>query len=508
LSRILNITCPFNEDIKTRKELEGFKDFKILSRSLDARGAPRGKVPRFNYRIELEGTESPEEVLPRIGALPKNPIIVGMGPCGLFTALTLLDYGIPSTLIEQGEPLEHRMVKMARYFKYGELDEKTNVCFGEGGAGLFSDGKLNTRIKSPLIKDLLNKLVQFGAPEDILIDNYPHVGSDRLRKVIRNIVDYLKAKGCQIHYNTELLDFYVSEGRIAGIKTQRGEIWETDHLVLATGHSARSTYRLLKDKNIAMEAKDFAVGVRIEHPRAYMDKLQLGRYAGDPRLGSARYSLSHHNKKTDRGCYSFCMCPGGLLVPSASHQGELVTNGMSNLSRNLDWSNSALIVTVKAGQDFKSDILAGMHFQGEIEKKAFRLSKEESDGHHHPALSVFEFLEDRIDRGRKLPKTSPLIKTFKSDFKFFLPPFVISALREGLLKFNEHMNGFLHKDAMLVGPETRTSAPLRILRDFETLVSPSISGFYPGGEGAGHAGGITSAGVDGMKIAHQLAKTL
>lgn len=498
---------PFDVDLDqyVKKSFPEIREYRTISKSLDARGAPRGRKPNFLYLLEalISSTDafSSTEAFPIFAPLKKRPIIVGAGPGGLFCAVRLAEHGIPSVIVERGDEASRRMLKIAKFWRYGELDPDTNVCYGEGGAGLFSDGKLITRIKSDLVPYVMKKFVDFGAPSETAYVSNPHLGSNKIRTIITRISTWLREQGCEIRYNTRVSELIIEGEKITGVKLTNGEVLYSDHVVLATGHSASDLYHHLQEVNVAMKPKDFAVGVRVEHSRRYIDALQHGHFCESPELGSARYRLSWHNKLSDHGVYSFCMCPGGYVLSSGTEKEGIVVNGMSNYARNSHWSNSALVVSVKSGKDFRQDnLLAGLDFQHEIERRAFALSKKHATGRELPAMTIKEFMEGKLD-SRPLPKTSSPSGIFKTDIRQIFPAFINEHLKRGLAQFDRDLPGFLHPDALLIAPETRTSAPLTILRDKKTLVSLSHRGLYPCGEGAGHAGGITSAAVDGVKCA-------
>ena len=508
MGKKVNLILEFNQDLEKalKKKYPKMEDFRILSKSLDARKSNLGRTPKYNYTVEvkLPGEEDFAEYLEtfkNLGPLPQKPIIIGAGPAGLFCALRLAEYGIPSILIERGGRAQERMKKIAQFWRYGEFDGENNVCFGEGGAGLFSDGKLITRIKSPFIKYVMHKLVEFGAPPEVEYLSNPHLGSNKIRPLINKITDHLKAAGCEIHYHSKVTKILTKDNKITGVTLQSGEELHSNNVVMATGHSAKDLYYHLNDLGVSMKPKDFAIGVRIEHPREVIDHLQLGDFARQDDLKSARYALSYHDKSTEHGTYSFCMCPGGYVLSSGTEDDGLVVNGMSNYARNSRWSNSALVVTVKADEDFPTEnVLGGLDFIKEIERKAYNLSKEKATGRELPAITVEEFLNDSLNQD-PLPKTSTPSGIFKADLREILPLFVIDHLKNALRKFDKKMKGFIHAKSILIAPETRTSAPVTILRDKENLESQSHQGLYPCGEGAGYAGGITSSAVDGIKVA-------
>ena len=498
---------PFDVDLEkfVKKTYPEIREYRTISKSLDARGAPRGKKPLFHYILDALVTKddkfSEAETFPKLQPLKQRPIIIGAGPGGLFCAVRLAEYGIPSIVIERGDDASKRMLHIAKFWRYGELDPETNVCYGEGGAGLFSDGKLITRIKSNLVQYVMEKFVDFGAPADTAYVSNPHLGSNKIRTIITQISNWLRAQGTELRYNTRVDEILTEGTKVIGVKLSTGEKLFSDHVVLATGHSAQDLYQHLADIKVAMKAKDFAIGVRVEHSRRYIDSLQHGKFCEAPEMGSARYRLSWHDKWTDRGVYSFCMCPGGYVLSSGTEKDGIVVNGMSNYARNSPWSNAALVVSVKSDRDLKStDLMAGLKFQHEIEQKAFALSKKHATGRELPAMTIKEFMDGKLN-DKPLPKTSSPSGIFKADIREIFPPFVIEHLKKGLSEFNKDLPGFIYEEGLLIAPETRTSAPLTILRDKKTLLSVSHQGLYPCGEGAGYAGGITSAAVDGVKCA-------
>ncbi|MBK25560.1 MAG: hypothetical protein CME70_16305 [Halobacteriovorax sp.] len=509
MAKRIQLTLDFEVDLEQEvtKRFPEYNDFRILSQSLDARGANRGKRPRYQYSLELiksgEKFSIIKEEFKNLGALSKKPIIIGAGPGGLFCALRLADYGVPSIIVERGERAHKRMKDIAKAWRYGEFNPESNVCYGEGGAGLFSDGKLITRIKSPYVNYVMNRLVDFGAPEDTAYLSNPHLGSNKIRVLIGKVSEYLQEKGCEIHYNTKVEGLDFVDKKIVGVSLNNGQKLVSDNVVLATGHSASDMYEHLEELNVAMKPKSFAVGVRIEHPRSHMDYIQYGEYIKYD-LGAARYRLSWENPETKKGTYSFCMCPGGYVLSSGTENNGLVVNGMSNYARNSPWSNSALVVSVEAGKDFDGELLAGMKFQRNIEKAAYNLSKIKANKKEVPFIELDRFLEGKIGTGDN-PKTSCPSGIFREDLQNILPSFITDHLKNAFSKFEKSLKGFSEK-AILIAPETRTSAPVTIERDRDTLESLSHSGLYPCGEGAGHAGGITSAAVDGVKIAMSILR--
>ena len=485
------------------------RDYRIRSESLDARKANQGRVPTVHYTLEVvydqDEFPSTKEDFKTIGPLKTPPIIIGAGPAGLFCALRFAEYGVPTMIFERGTRAHERMKHISKYWRKGELDPDNNVCFGEGGAGLFSDGKLITRVKSPYVQYVMDKFVDFGAPAETAWLSNPHLGSNKIRQLIGKITGYLTDKGHTFHYNSRIEKIIVKENKAIGVELSDGQKFYSDHIILAAGHSASELYQHLKEINVDMKPKDFAVGVRVEHPRELIDRIQYGDYSEEG-LGASRYRLSWENPKTFKGTYSFCMCPGGYVLSSGTDDFGIVVNGMSNYARNSRWSNSALVVSVKAGKDFQiDDVLGGLGFQNAIEKKAYEYSKEKASGREVPVQNLKDFLDNSLSG--KLPKTSCPSGIFEQDLRQVLPPFISEHLSNALEMFNRRMKGFVTDKALLLAPETRTSAPVTITRDRETLVSTNIAGLYPCGEGAGHAGGITSAAVDGIKVAMSILQS-
>lgn len=411
--------------------------------------------------------------------------------------MRLVRQGIQVTLLEQGDPVEDRIKKVDRFWQDGRLDPLSNVQFGEGGAGTFSDGKLTTRLNHPWTSYVLQTLVEFGAPEDILKDAKPHVGTDRLRLVLLNFRKALQGAGVKIRFGCRLTGLAVRGGQIcSGIVDGTEEI-PCDSLVLAPGHSARDTYRMLSDAGVALQVKPFAVGFRVEHPAELINAIQFG-HRDHPRLPAADYALTFNDRQTGRGVYSFCMCPGGEVVNAASEHGALVVNGMSNLRRAGEWSNSALVVSVSATDLEDSDPLAGVRFQQHWERQAFRLG---GGSFRAPAQNLLGFL----GKGSGPVRSTCRPGVVESDLTRALPRFVAESLRKALPVFDRKMKGFVTGEATLVGVETRTSAPVRILRaeGGQSLTHP---GLYPAGEGAGYAGGIMSAALDGLRAAGNIVE--
>lgn len=506
-------TLKFDESVEdyVSREFPDVTDFRIKSESLDARKANLGRKPNIHYIIETinekagEQFEPLSEVFPTLKPLKTRPLIIGAGPAGLFCALRFAEYGIPCVILERGEMAHKRMLHISKYWRRGQLDEDNNVCYGEGGAGLFSDGKLITRVKSSYVQYVMNKFVEFGAPPETAWVSNPHLGSNKIRQLIGKMTASLVSHGNEIHYNSRVHKLIYDGNKVVGVELEDQRKFYSDHIILATGHSAKEMYHHLKDNKVAMQAKDFAVGVRVEHPRRIIDGIQHGSFAG-AELGSARYRLSWEDPETKKGSYSFCMCPGGYVLSSGTDTDGIVVNGMSNYARNSPWSNAALVVSVKAGQDFdpSNNILAGLDFQNGIEQLAFSKSQEYASGKEVPVQNMIDFMDGKLSG--ELPKTSCPSGIFESDLHKILPEFISGHLRNALQVFDRRMKGFVTKESLLLAPETRTSAPVTISRDRESLESLSHKGLYPCGEGAGYAGGITSAAIDGVKVAMSILK--
>lgn len=485
-------------------------EWKIVRKGVDARRKPNVlRVYTIEFRVADQAAllvsqqDHPRlvavaETQPlRTGRLVTNPriLVVGMGPAGLFAALQLAEGGAQVTLVERGKPISERLRDVRKFRQQGILNPESNVQFGEGGAGTFSDGKLTSRLNDPLLRKVLRTLVSFGAPEEILWQAKPHVGSDRLRQVLVNFRHYLLKSGVEINFSSRLTGLEVTQGRICGGRLDDSELKYCDSLVLAPGHSARDTYRMLQAADVAIEAKSFAVGLRVEHPRELINNIQYGM-VGHPQLPEAEYSLAWNDPDTGRGTYSFCMCPGGWVVNAASEEGGLVVNGMSNYRRDEEFSNSALVVAVRPEDFSTKDPLGGIYFQQKWEQLAFQQGGGQWGA---PAQSLLEFLGE----GKGSLRSSCRPAVVPADLTECLPDFVVTGLRRAVPKFNQRMRGFVTAEATLIGVETRTSAPLRILRDrnFESIRHP---GLFPAGEGAGYAGGIMSAAVDGIRVAQSI----
>lgn len=483
--------------------------WKIVRKGIDARRKPavlRVYTLEFSHpdeaallqRHQQNKCLSQVEVAPVAAAvmLTSQPrlLVVGMGPAGLFAALQLAEAGAQVTLIERGKAVAERVKDVSNFWAGAELDPESNIQFGEGGAGTFSDGKLTCRLNHPLMRQVLQTLVRFGAPTEILLQAKPHVGSDRLRLVLVNFRKQLLELGVDIRFSTKLSGLELQQRRINAGLSEGGQ-FSCNQLVLALGHSARDTYQMLHTSGVAMEAKPFAVGLRVEHPLELINRIQYARES-HPKLPAAEYSLAWNDPQTGRGVYSFCMCPGGMVVNAASEPGALVVNGMSNLARDAELSNSALVVAVRPDDFAERGPLAGISFQRHWEQQAYQIG---GGNWQAPAQPLLEFLQGR--GGALRSSCRPAV--VHADLTACLPAFVVEGLRKALPQFNWRMRGFVGPEATLIGVETRTSAPLRILRDpsGESLSHP---GLFPAGEGAGYAGGIMSAAVDGLKVANSI----
>lgn len=430
---------------------------------------------------------------------PFRPVIVGFGPAGMFAALVLAKAGLCPIVLERGKAVDERRKDVDLFWKDRVLNEESNVQFGEGGAGTFSDGKLTTGIKSPFIRQVLIDLYEAGAPEEILYSSKPHIGTDRLEIVVKNIRKKIESLGGEVRLECKLEKLIVANKFIHGITySHHGESYdlETDSVILAIGHSARDTVEMLYNMGCEIIQKPFSVGARIEHPQKLIDKAQYGRFAGHPKLGAADYKLSCH-KLHERGAYTFCMCPGGTVVAAASEKEGVIVNGMSTLARDGENANSALLVGIEP-KDFPSEHpLAGIEYQREIEHNAFMLA---GGDYHAPAQLVGDFLKGVASTGvGDVKPTCPTGVTF-TDISLCLPEKVTQTMRSAITEMDSKLKGFALYDAVLTAPETRSSSSVRILRD--EFCQCNIRGAYPCGEGAGYAGGIISAAVDGMKCAH------
>lgn len=485
---------------KGRVRKSDVRDIRITRKSIDARDK---KDVHYLYSFSVDVVDEKKYPYLKRETVQKDiivkvnrkslyrPLIVGMGPAGLFCALTLIEHGLKPILIEQGDCVEERIKRVEEYRNEGKLNPLSNVQFGEGGAGTFSDGKLTTGINSPYVQYVLDTFHRFGAPEEVTYLSHPHIGTDNLRSILKNIRNYIQERGGEYYFNTRM-EAIQNEGNLLRVICS-DKCFETDTVVLAIGHSARKTFEMLYEKGLEMKRKNFSVGVRMEHLQEMINESQYGTET-ELDLPPAEYKLVYHDG--ERVCYSFCMCPGGEVMASASEEGHIVTNGMSNYARDGKNANAAILVNVLK-EDIEGDHpLAGIYYQEELEKKAYAMG---GGNGFAPVQRYEDFVNKTITV--KLGKVEP---TYKPGYKFsdlneLLPGFVSETLKKGISSFGRKIKGFDDPDSILTGVETRTSSPVTIVRD-ESLQS-KIKGIYPCGEGAGYAGGITSAAVDGIKVA-------
>ena len=499
-------------------------DFTVFKRSYDAR--KKNTEITFVYIIDLSANNEPA-ILARLAGdahirpapdtgyypvasapedLTERPVIIGFGPCGLFAALTLAQMGFKPIVLERGREVRQRTKDTWALWRKHVLTPESNVQFGEGGAGLFSDGKLYSQIKDPKFygRKVMQEFVRAGAPDEILYVSKPHIGTFRLTGVVSAMREEIRALGGEVRFESKVSDFLIRDGRMQGVVLDNGEQIQSRYVVLALGHSSRDTFRQLHTRGVFMEAKPFALGFRIEHPQSLIDKARLGKYAGHPALGAADYKLVHH-AKNGRAVYSFCMCPGGTVVAATSEAGRVVTNGMSQYSRNERNANAGIVVGISPQQDFPGGPLAGLALQESLESHAYVLGGRD---YCAPGQLVGDFIRAQASSqlGDVEPSYKPGVKL--GDLATALPAYAIDAIREALPVFGRQIRGFDRDDAVLTGIESRTSSPLRITRDNQHLQSLNTRGLYPAGEGAGYAGGILSAGVDGIKVAEALATAM
>ena len=480
-----DIVLSYTLDVEVRQEAA------LLKRLMGDRHV--SQTPDTGYRFVARPDDLKAENL--------RPVVIGSGPCGLFATLLLAQMGLRPILLERGKPVRERTQDTWGLWRKGKLDPESNVQFGEGGAGTFSDGKLHSGIKDPQhrARKVLTEFVAAGAPPEILYVSKPHIGTFRLVTVVEHLRASIAALGGEVRFHSRVDDLMVERGQTRGVVLANGEQILASHVVLAVGHSARDTFRMLQRRGVLIEAKPFSIGVRIEHPQSIIDRARFGKFAGHPLLGAADYKLVHHCTN-GRSVYSFCMCPGGTVVAAASELGGVVTNGMSQYSRNERNANSGIVVGITP-DDYPGDALAGISYQRHWEERAFVAG---GGTYAAPAQRVGDFLAGRPSQatGAVHPSYTPGVHW--TDLSTCLPDFVVAALREALPAFERQIRGFAMDDAVLTGVETRTSAPIRIKRG-DDLQSVGTRGLYPAGEGAGYAGGILSAAVDGIKVAEAVA---
>jgi uncharacterized FAD-dependent dehydrogenase len=494
--------------------------FDIFKRGVDAR---KSHAILFAYSLDVE-VKNEEKVLAKfkkdphvkpspdtsyhfVAQAPANlkgrPVIVGFGPAGIFAALILAQSGFKPIVLERGKAVRERTKDTWGLWRQSKLNPESNVQFGEGGAGTFSDGKLYSQIKDPKHygRKVLQEFVKAGAPEEILYVSHPHIGTFRLVGMVEEMRQNIIELGGEIRFQSRVDDIEIKDGQVQAVVLQNGERIATHHLVLAVGHSARDTFEMIHKRGIYIEAKPFSIGFRIEHPQSLIDQSRYGPNAHHPVLGAADYKLVHH-AKNGRSVYSFCMCPGGTVVAAASEEGRVVTNGMSQYSRNERNANAGIVVGITPEQDYPGDPLAGMEFQRKWEARAFELG---GKNYQAPGQLIGDFIAGKPSTkfGKVQPSYTPGVHL--TDLSSALPEYAITAIREALPAFAKQIKGFDLPDGVLTGVETRTSSPIRIKRDDETLQSINTKGLYPTGEGAGYAGGILSAAVDGIRIAEAVA---
>lgn len=478
-------------------------EWTVRRRSLDAR---RGRVT-FHLVLALGAREAPRPVGPAPKAVSgeRRVVVIGDGPAGLFCSYELARHGIPSIVVDRGRQVQPRRLDLRRLNQEGVVNADSNYCFGEGGAGTYSDGKLYTRShKRGDVRDVLEVLVEHGAPADILVDARPHIGSNRLPKVVSALRERLESVGVEFRFETRVTGLDVGSPRRARGAIAGGQALGGEAVVMATGHSASDVFDLLAAAGVGLEPKSFALGVRIEHPQPLINDIQYGRYAGHPKLHAASYKLAHTVE--ERGVFSFCMCPGGWIVPAATEPGGLVVNGMSLSRRDSPFANSGIVVSIEVDDARTAGFdgpLAGLHLQRTIERRGFEVG---GGALRAPATRLTDFLAGRASAD--VPRSSYVPGLTAGNLADVLDSTglpIAARLREGLATFGRKMRGFVSEEAVLVGVESRTSCPVRVPRDPESLESPDMAGLYPCGEGAGYAGGIVSAALDGVRVARAIA---
>ncbi len=518
---IRNVKMPLDTDFDNLKSVVAGKfninvqSVKLHKKAVDAR---RKDAVCFNCAFLVE-TQNDTAVLKKLKKLDTEiytekpyifptalkqttrPVVVGFGPCGMFAALSLAKAGLCPIVLERGFDVDRRMLDVERFFTTNQLNENSNIQFGEGGAGTFSDGKLNTGTKDPRIAVVLKTFADHGAGEKILYDSKPHIGTDVLVNVVKSIREEIISLGGEVLFGHKLTDITAKNGKVAGLTVECAEgvkEMACEHLILAIGHSARDTFQMLKSNGVVMQPKPFAVGARIEHLQSVVNRSQYGEFAEHPALGTADYRLAEH-LPNGRGVFTFCMCPGGEVVNASSEKGRIAVNGMSYNARDGKNANSAVLVGVDMTDYYKTDVLDGMYFQREIEEKAYSVGK---------GLPVSENLGSFLGNGRSNGSVTPTVKTGVTFGKIdeVLPQFITDSLKEGIVLFDRKLKGFADPSAVLTAPETRSSSPVKIVRNEQG--QGSILGLYPCGEGAGYAGGITSAAVDGLKTAERIIASL
>ena len=532
--RLTEIKLPLNhapEDLTTaittklKISAEQIASFVMFKRGYDARNK---RNIQLIYTLDITLTDSdlahdllvqfesdnhvkatPDTSYKYVGEAPKDlterPVVIGFGPCGLLAGLTLAQMGFKPIIIERGNEVRQRTKDTFGFWRQRKLNTESNVQFGEGGAGTFSDGKLYSQVKDPnhYGRKVMTEFVKAGAPEEILFVSKPHIGTYKLVTMVEKMRAEIIALGGEVRFATRVDDLHITDSKVTGVTLNSGETLKTNHVVLAVGHSARDTFEMIHDKGVYVEAKPFSIGFRIEHKQSTIDQARFGDNAGNEILGAADYKLVHHCKN-GRSVYSFCMCPGGTVVAAASEEGRVVTNGMSQYSRNERNANSAIVVGIDPERDYPNHPLAGIDLQRQLETLAFELGGKDYSA---PAQTIGDFLKGKpnSELGDVNPSYTPGITL--TDLSKALPDFAVDAIREAIPAFNKKIQGFSSDDGLLTGVETRTSSPISIKRnkDFQSI---NTRGLFPAGEGAGYAGGILSAGIDGIKVAEAVAKSM
>ncbi|MBH0006739.1 NAD(P)/FAD-dependent oxidoreductase [Psychrobacter sp. SWN149] len=532
--RLTEIKLPLNhapEDLTTaittklKISAEQMASFVMFKRGYDARNK---RNIQLIYTLDITLTDSdlthdllvqfesdthvkatPDTSYKYVGAAPEDlterPVVIGFGPCGLLAALILAQMGFKPIIIERGNEVRQRTKDTFGFWRQRKLNTESNVQFGEGGAGTFSDGKLYSQVKDPnhYGRKVMTEFVKAGAPDEILFVSKPHIGTYKLVTMVEKMRAEIIALGGEVRFATRVDDLHITDSKVTGVTLNTGETLKTNHVVLAVGHSARDTFEMIHDKGVYVEAKPFSIGFRIEHKQSTIDQARFGDNAGNEILGAADYKLVHHCKN-GRSVYSFCMCPGGTVVAAASEEGRVVTNGMSQYSRNERNANSAIVVGIDPERDYPNHPLAGIDLQRQLETLAFELGGKDYSA---PAQTIGDFLKGKPDSelGDVKPSYTPGITL--TDLSKALPDFAVDAIREAIPAFNKKIQGFSSDDGLLTGVETRTSSPISIKRNKE-FQSINTKGLFPAGEGAGYAGGILSAGIDGIKVAEAVAKSM
>ncbi|WP_413518967.1 NAD(P)/FAD-dependent oxidoreductase [Psychrobacter glacincola] len=532
--RLTEIKLPLNhapEDLTTaittklKISAEKIASFVMFKRGYDARNK---RNIQLIYTLDITLTDSdltndllvqfesdnhvkatPDTSYKYVGEAPKDlterPVVIGFGPCGLLAGLTLAQMGFKPIIIERGNEVRQRTKDTFGFWRQRKLNTESNVQFGEGGAGTFSDGKLYSQVKDPnhYGRKVMTEFVKAGAPDEILFVSKPHIGTYKLVTMVEKMRAEIIALGGEVRFATRVDDLHITDSKVTGVTLNSGEILKTNHVVLAVGHSARDTFEMIHEKGVYIEAKPFSIGFRIEHKQSTIDQARFGDNAGNEILGAADYKLVHHCKN-GRSVYSFCMCPGGTVVAAASEEGRVVTNGMSQYSRNERNANSAIVVGIDPERDYPNHPLAGIELQRQLETLAFELGGKDYSA---PAQTIGDFLKGKphSELGDVKPSYTPGITL--TDLSKALPDFAVDAIREAIPAFNKKIQGFSSDDGLLTGVETRTSSPISIKRnkDFQSI---NTKGLFPAGEGAGYAGGILSAGIDGIKVAEAVAKSM